>query len=58
MRGAAEGTRRATKMVTTMGKRIFSRLLTSRRGRMTISRSFLVVRAFMMGGWITGTRAM
>ena len=56
--GAAEGTSRATKMVTTMGKTIFSVLETSRRGFMTIWRSFFVVSSFMMGGWITGTRAM
>ena len=56
--GAAEGTSRATNTVTTTGNRIFSRLLTSRRGFMTICRSFSVVRAFMMGGWMTGTRAM
>ena len=58
MRGAAEGTSRATKMVTTMGNTIFSFLLTSRRGFMTIWRSFSVVSSFMMGGWITGTRAI
>jgi len=56
--GAAEGTSRATNTVTTMGKKIFSFLLTSRRGFMTIWRSSLVVSAFIMGGWITGTRAM
>ena len=56
--GAAEGTSSATKMVTTMGKMIFSFLLTSRRGFMTIWRSCSVVRAFMIGGWITGTSAM
>ena len=50
IRGAAEGTSRATNTVTTTGKTIFSRLLTSRRGRMTICRSVLVVRARMMGG--------
>ena len=56
--GAAEGTSSATNTVTTMGKKIFSRLLTSRRGFMTIWRSSLVVSAFMMGGWITGTSAI
>lgn len=50
MSGAAEGTSSATKTVTTMGKTIFSRLLTSRRGFMTIWRSFSVVSSFMMGG--------
>ncbi len=56
--GAAEGTSRATKMVTTMGKMIFSVLETWRRGFMTILRSFSVVSSFMMGGWITGTSAI
>ena len=58
MSGAAEGTSSATNTVTTTGKKIFSFLLTSRRGRMTIWRSFSVVSAFMMGGWITGTSAI
>ena len=58
MSGAAEGTNSATKTVTTTGKKIFSFLLTSRRGFITICRSFSVVSAFMIGGWITGTRAM
>ena len=56
--GPAEGTSRATKMVTTMGKMIFSVLLTWRRGFMTIWRSLSVVSSFIMGGWITGTRAI
>ena len=58
IRGPAEGTSRATNTVTMMGKMIFSRRETSRRGRMTIRRSSAVVRARMMGGWMTGTRAM
>ena len=58
MRGPAEGTSRATKIVTTMGKMIFSFLDTCRRGFMTICRSFSVVSSFMIGGWMTGTRAM
>ena len=33
-------------------------LETSRRGFMTILRSSSVVSSFIMGGWITGTRAM
>ena len=57
-RGAAEGTSRATKMVTTKGKMIFSVLETLRSGRMTILRSSSLVSARMMGGWITGTSAM
>ncbi len=45
-------------MVTMMGKMIFSVLVTVRSCFITTVRSFLVVRAFMMGGWITGTRAI
>ncbi|SCJ53256.1 Uncharacterised protein [uncultured Blautia sp.] len=56
--GAAEGTSRATNTVTTMGNTIFSFLETSRRGFITILRSSSVVSSFIMGGWITGTRAM
>ena len=56
--GAAEGSNRETKMVTTMGNTIFSALETGRSCFMTIRRSALVVSAFMMGGWITGTRAI
>ena len=56
--GASGGTNRATKTVTTTGKKIFSFLLTSRRGFITICRSFSVVSAFIIGGWITGTSAM
>ena len=57
-RMAASGRVRATMMVTMMGKRIFSVLETRRGAVMTILRSFSVVRAFMIGGWITGTSAM
>jgi D-alanine transaminase len=49
-RGAAEGTRSATKIVTTMGNTIFSVLETGRSSLITISRSFFVVRSFMIGG--------
>ena len=45
-------------MVTAIGKMIFSRLDTGRSCSMTMERSFLVVSARMMGGWITGTSAM
>ena len=58
IRGAAEGTSSATKIATMMGKMIFSRLETSRRGFMTIFRSASVVKRRIMGGWMTGTRAM
>ena len=56
--GAAEGTSRATKAVTAIGKIIFSVFETSRRGFITIARSFFEVSARMMGGWITGTSAI
>ena len=42
----------------TMGKMIFSRCETSRGGFMRISRSLRVVKSFITGGWMTGTRAM
>ena len=56
--GAAEGSSRETKIVTMMGKMIFSVLLTSRSCFISIWRSFLVVSSFMMGGWMTGTSAI
>ena len=54
----ADGNNNDTKAVTTIGKIIFSFFDTLRSCVMTISRSFLVVSAFMIGGWITGTNAM
>ena len=57
-RTAASGTMRETMMVTMMGKMILSVLVTARSCFITTVRSFLEVRAFMIGGWITGTRAM
>ena len=45
-------------MVTTIGNTIFSFLDTLRNCFITISRSFWVVNAFMIGGCITGTKAM
>ena len=57
-RTAASGTIRETIMVTMMGKTILSVLVTARSCFMTTVRSFLVVSAFMMGGWMTGTSAM
>ena len=57
-RTAASGTMRETMMVTMMGKMILSVLVTVRSCFITTVRSFLEVRAFMMGGWMTGTRAM
>ncbi len=56
--GAAEGSMKDTKIVTTMGNRIFSVFETGRSCFIFILRSSEVVRAFMMGGWMTGTRAM
>ncbi len=56
--GAVEGSSSTQKMVTTMGKMIFSVLLTSLAWVMTTSRSFLVVNSFISGGWIMGIRAM
>ena len=47
---AAEGTIRLTTMATTMGKIIFSFLLTVRSWLILILRSFSVVKARMMGG--------
>ena len=50
MRGAVEGSSTATNTVTTMGKMIFSVLLTSRVCFITTWRSFLVVSSFINGG--------
>ncbi len=41
-----------------MGKSIFSRRETGGGVDMRMSRSRRVVSSFMMGGWMTGTRAM
>ena len=41
-----------------MGKMTFSALETLRSWPILMTRSFLVVRAFMMGGWMSGIRAM
>ena len=41
-----------------MGKAIFSRFETGRSWVMVISRSRFEVSSFMIGGWISGTRAM
>ena len=57
-REVADGTSSATKAVTAIGKMIFSFLETVRRESMRMRRSFLVVSARMMGGWMTGTRAI
>ena len=57
-RGAVEGRSRMTKVLTTMGKTIFSVLLTSRACSIFTLRIFSVVKSFMMGGWMRGIRAM
>ena len=56
--GAADGRMRATIAVMMIGKTIFSVLDTGRSCPIFIARSFLVVNARMIGGWITGTRAI
>ena len=57
-RGAVSGISRTTKMVTAMGKMIFSALETVRSWVILTWRISLVVRAFISGGWIMGIRAM
>ncbi len=57
--GAPFGARIEAKIVTTIGKKIFVVLDTGwRTATMTICRSFWVVRARMIGGWMSGTRDM
>ena len=53
--GAVVGSIRTTTSVTMIGKRIFSILVTGLSCGILTSLSFFVVRAFMIGGWITGT---
>ena len=55
---AESGRIRLMMMVHRIGKMIFSVRDTGRSWVITMLRSFLVVSAFMMGGWITGTSAM
>ena len=55
---AADGSRKETRMVTAIGKTMRSRLETTRSCSMRTMRSFLVVSAFMIGGWMIGTSAM
>ena len=43
---------------TTIGNKIFSSLLTGRRFCILIARSFFVVKSFIIGGWIIGTKAI
>ena len=56
--GAVDGRSRMTKMVTMIGKRIFSVLETGRDCTILILRSASEVMSFMIGGWIIGIRAM
>ena len=57
-RGAVDGSMRHTTMVTMMGNRIFSSLDTGRSCSILILRSCSVVKNFMIGGWMIGTKAM
>ena len=56
--GATEGRSRQTNTVTMMGKRTFSVLLTGRSCSILHSRSSLVVRSLITGGWMRGMSAM
>ena len=56
--GAAEGRNRIQRISTVNGNRIRSSRLTGRSCDITTRRSFSVVRARMIGGWMIGTRAM
>ena len=56
--GAADGSSSAMITVMISGKRIFSVFDTGRSWRILILRSFSEVSMRMIGGWITGTRAM
>ena len=47
---AIDGSSKLMKMVATSGKMTFSNFVTSRSCSMTTSRSFFVVKSFMMGG--------
>ena len=49
---------KAQRTSTTMGKIILSSLLTLRSCFISTFLSFSVVRSFMMGGWISGIRAI
>ena len=57
-KGAVEGRIRHTMVVTMIGNRIFSSLDTGLSCSILIFRSSSVVRSFMIGGWMIGTRAM
>ncbi len=56
--GVAAGMESAMTIVVTTGNTIFTRCDTCFTSLITTTRSFSEVRARMIGGWITGTRAM
>ena len=56
--GRAVGLMKVVRMRPTMGNMIFSVLFTIRGAPILMRRSSLVVNKRMMGGWITGTKAM
>ncbi len=56
--GSAEGTMKVVMSSPMMGKRMRSVCDTVRAGFILMMRSFLVVSRRMMGGWMSGTRAM
>ncbi len=58
MSGATDGSSRIVIIDTTIGNRIRSSFETSRSWLISVSRSFFVVSARMMGGWIMGMRAI
>ena len=57
-RGTAVGRIKQMMMVQIMGNMIFSSLETGRSCSITIIRSFFVVSARMIGGWMMGTSAI
>ena len=58
MRGAVEGSMQHTTIVTITGNIILSRLETGLSCSILILRSFSVVSALMIGGWMIGTSDM
>ena len=58
MSGTADGSSSAQRRRTMSGKHIFSIFFTGRSCGILMRRSSFVVRRFMIGGWIIGTRAM
>ena len=56
--GAASGRNNTTRISSASGNTIFSSFDTGRSWVMAMLRSFWVVNAFMIGGWINGTSAM